>query len=308
MSWIERHCPVCGSSAHEKLFKKQTLSLVRCKDCSMVFANPIEEGWATGTFYGNLAEPFYLSADKLESDYAPVRFVREIKLFRRFCREGSVLDVGCSTGAFLYQLKTCFPGAYRVNGMDVAGPALDYAEQKGIRVLRESFLAMDFQGETFSAITFWAVIEHLIDPRAFLEKATSLLEPAGCCFILVPNFKSLAVRLLGAKYRYIFPQHVNYFTLSTLKRLIETQPQLQVTASVSTHFNPIVILQDRKSAGGFVSDEDRAKLLKRTTGYKQNPVLKPIKLALTGIESLLGATNLADNIVLVVQKSPAKPE
>ncbi|HLX69330.1 MAG TPA: hypothetical protein VKV04_06855, partial [Verrucomicrobiae bacterium] len=130
----------------------------------------------------------------------------------------------------------------------------------------------------------------------------------GCCFILVPNFKSLAVRLLGAKYRYIFPQHVNYFTLSTLKRLIETQPQLRVTASASTHFNPIVILQDRKSAGGFVSDEDRAKLLKRTTGYKQNPVLKPIKLALTGIESLLGATNLADNIVLVVQKSPAKPE
>lgn len=302
MSWIERRCPVCDSSSHEKLFKKETLSLVSCKDCSMVFANPVEEGWATGAFYGNLAEPFYLSADKLESDYAPVRFVRELKLFRRFCREGSVLDVGCSTGAFLYQLKTRFPDAYRVSGMDVAGPALDYAEKKGIRVLRESFLDADFKGESFSAITFWAVIEHLIDPRAFLAQAASLLAASGYCFILVPNFNSLAVRLLGAKYRYIFPQHVNYFTLSTLKKLAETQPRLRVAASASTHFNPIVILQDRKGSGGFVSDEDRAKLLKRTTGYKQNPALKPVKWALSGIESLLCAMNLADNIVLILQK------
>lgn len=308
MSWIERRCPVCGSSADENLFQKQTLSLVRCKNCFMVFANPIEEGWATGAFYGNLAEPFYLSADKLESDYAPVRFVRELKLFRRFCREGSVLDVGCSTGAFLYQISTRFPGAYRVSGLDVAGPALDYAEQKGIRVLRRSFLDTDFHGETFSAITFWAVIEHLIDPRAFLAKASSLLKPLGYCFILVPNFKSLAVRLLGAKYRYIFPQHVNYFTLSTLRQLLKTQPQLRVIAATTMHFNPIVILQDCKGAGRFVSDEDRAKLLKRTTGYKQNPFLKPAKLVLTGVESLLGATNLADNIAIVVQKSSANPE
>jgi 2-polyprenyl-3-methyl-5-hydroxy-6-metoxy-1,4-benzoquinol methylase len=300
--WIERKCPVCESSSHEPLFKKETLSLVRCTTCSMIFANPIEQGWASGAFYGNLAEPFYLSADKLESDYAPVRFARELKLFRRFCREGSVLDVGCSTGAFLYQLKTRFPDAYRVSGMDVAGPALDYAEQKGIRALRESFPDADFKGETFSAITFWAVIEHLLDPRAFLAKAASLLQPSGYCFILVPNFKSLAVRLLGAKYRYIFPQHVNYFTLSTLKKLVATQPQLRVIASTSTHFNPIVILQDRKSTGGFVADEDRAKLLKRTTGYKQNPALQPVKLALSGVESFLGATNLADNIVLVVQR------
>jgi len=268
----------------------------------MIFANPIDEGWATGAFYGQLAEPFYLSADKLESDYAPVRFARELKLFRRFCGRGSVLDIGCSTGAFLYQLKTRFADAYQVSGIDVAGPALDYAEQKGVRVMRESFLSIDFKRETFSAVTFWAVIEHLIDPRAFLAKAVSVLQPSGYCFILVPNFQSLAVRLLGSKYRYIFPQHVNYFTLATLKKLVAAEPQLRVVYSGSTHFNPIVIVQDRKSSGGFVSDEQRAKLLKRTTSYKQNPILKPVKLGLQGIESLLSKLNLADNIVLVVQK------
>jgi 2-polyprenyl-3-methyl-5-hydroxy-6-metoxy-1,4-benzoquinol methylase len=267
----------------------------------MVFANPICDGWATGAFYGQLAEPFYLSPDKLESDYAPVRFVRELKLFRHFCRGGNVLDIGCSTGAFLYQLKSRFSGAYEVTGIDVAGSALDYAEQKGIRVLRESFLDTDFKNETYSAVTFWAVIEHLANPRAFLARAASVLQPSGYCFILVPNFRSLAVRLLGPKYRYIFPQHVNYFTEATLKRLVETEPSLRLIHSGSMHFNPIVILQDR-NGGGFVSDSDRAKLQKRTTGYKQNPLLKPVKWGLSGLETLLGALTLADNITVVAQR------
>jgi SAM-dependent methyltransferase len=268
----------------------------------MVYANPIEEGWATGLFYDQLATPFYLSPDKVESDYSPVRFARELKLFRRFCKCGSILDVGCSTGAFLYQLKNRFGTDYDVAGIDVAGPALEYAEKKGIRVLRESFLTADFSQKRFSAITFWAVVEHLAHPSEFLTKAVSLLEPAGVCFILVPNLRSLAAQLLKEKYRYIFPQHVNYFTLSTLKRFAAVAPNVRIIYAGSTHFNPIVIWQDLRSSGDFVPDEARAKLLKRTTGYKQNPALKPMKLALGGFERVLGSLNLADNVVLVLER------
>ncbi len=103
----------------------------------MVYASPIEETLITGQFYDQLATPFYLSADKLESDYSPVRFTREIKLFRHFRKSGRVLDVGCSTGAFLFRLTQQFGTNYQALGIDVAGPALDYAETKGVPVLRE---------------------------------------------------------------------------------------------------------------------------------------------------------------------------
>jgi len=268
----------------------------------MVFANPIEEGLASGLFYDRLAVPFYLSPDKVESDYSPVRFARELKLFRSFCPNGSVLDVGCSTGAFLFQLKTRFDGDYEIAGIDVAGPALDYAEQKGIPVLRESFLRSDFGSKRFDAITFWAVIEHLDKPGEFLAKAASLLRPSGLCFILVPNLSSLAVRLLGAKYRYIFPQHLNYFNPTTLRLFAANTPRLRIVHTTSTHFNPIVIWQDWRGSGQFVADESRAKLLKQTTAYKQNPILQPLKLGLSIVEALLSRCNLADNIVVVLQK------
>lgn len=303
LRFVSRHCPLCDSSDQKNLFVKGTLNIVKCSRCSMVFANPIEEELISGAYYDKLANPFYLSHDKLQSDYAPVRFTREVRIFRRFCTGGKVLDVGCSTGAFLFQLRQRFPDEYQTTGIDVSGPALDYAEQKGISVLREPFLSADFGAKRFSAITFWAVVEHLANPREFLSKALSILEPGGACFILVPNFRSLAVRLLGKKYRYIFPQHVNYFTGQTLDQLVATQPDFQVIHTRSTHFNPLVILQDWRKPRDVVPDKERAELLRRTTAYKQNPMMMPLKFAINRTEALLGSLGLADNITLVLRKA-----
>jgi 2-polyprenyl-3-methyl-5-hydroxy-6-metoxy-1,4-benzoquinol methylase len=301
--FIARSCPVCAGDIHAELLRKGELRLVRCGGCSMVYANPMEEAMESGEFYNQLAPAFYLSPDKLAGDYAPVRFERELKLFRRFRFSGAVLDVGCSTGAFLAQLKSRFGTDYEALGVDVAGPALDYAESKGVPVLRESFLTADFGGRRFGAVTFWAVLEHLADPGAYLWRAASVLEPAGFCFILVPNFESLAVRLLGCKYRYILPQHLNYFSRATLSRLVQRERQFRLVHFGSSHFNPLVIAQDWRRREKAASDQERARLLKRTTAYKQNPALRPVQLALAGVEAVLARLYLADNLVAVLQKT-----
>jgi 2-polyprenyl-3-methyl-5-hydroxy-6-metoxy-1,4-benzoquinol methylase len=264
----------------------------------MIFANPVSDEMA-GEFYNNLGTPFYLSPEKLESDYASVRFERELRLFQKFCPRGRVLDVGCSTGAFLYQLKS--RGNYQVIGTDISKLALEYARSRSLEIIGASFLDQDFGETHFDAITFWAVIEHLLEPKKFLNKAAALLKPDGHCFILVPNMKSLAVRLLGKKYRYIFPQHVNYFTAKTLKAFSLAE-NFETAASGSMHFNPIVIWQDFRGEGDFVPDEQRAALLKRTTAYKQNPALKPVKIIYRFAEKILSGLNLADNLFIVLRK------
>src|SRR6185369_5142888 len=146
-----------------------------------------------------------------------------------------------------------WPGDYEILGTDVSGAPLDYAESRGVPVVRGNFLELDFEGsnkptpgpsqegigvrsfvplqggasggfggvEKFDAVTFWAVIEHLAEPKRFLQKAHALLRPEGLCFVLVPNLSSLAVRLLGAKYRHVYPQHLNYFTERTLRQFAE---------------------------------------------------------------------------------------
>jgi len=321
---IERVCPVCGSAKHDAHWRKGELQLVRCRDCGMVYASPVPASLASGEFYDTEGAGYYLSQAKLEGDYADVRFERELKLFRTFCPRGALLDVGCSSGAFLFQLKKRWPDDYEILGTDVSGPPLDYAESRGVPVARGDFLELDFSedrrasaphpaplhvgraeggprlGEGFDAVTFWATLEHLAEPRRFLEKAHSILRLGGLCVVLVPNGRSLAMRLLGARYRYVYPQHLSYFTASTLTRLCTAK--FEVIETRFTHFNPIVIWQDWRSGGREVSNQERGELLARTTTYKRKAWMKPVKWFYALAEKMLAAFGLADNVAVVLKK------
>ena len=280
------------------------MTLVKCAACTMIYADPISPDMASGRYYHQAGEDYYLSKNKLAGDYATVRFERELSLFRKFCPSGKILDVGCSTGGFLYQLTRRFPGAYDLMGTDVSGPALDYAASKGLKVLPGDFLRIDLTN--LDAVTFWAVLEHLENPRAFLEKAARMLKPNGLCFVLVPNFGSLAVRLLGSRYRYIYPQHVNYFTQRTVAHLVE--PRFEIIHTRYTHFNPIVIWQDWRRAGKDVSNQERAELLARTNRMKQIALFAPARALYRLTESAVGSVGLADNIAVVFRKRDRSAE
>ena len=281
-------------------WRKGELQLVRCADCDMIYLNPMQLDMANGNYYDTEGAGYYLSPAKLASDYADVRFKRELRLFRKFCPRGDVLDVGCGSGGFLFQLQKSWPADYEILGTDVSGGPLDHAESHGVPVLRGNFLEQDFSGRKFDAITLWAVAEHLAEPKKFLAKIHAALKPGGVCLVLVPNLRSLAGRLLGVKYRYVYAQHLNYFSAQTLARL--GAPSLKVVTTRYLHFNPVVIWQDWRSGGRDVSNAERGDLLKQTTALKQKPWMKPVKMLYALTEKMLGTLGLADNVVIVFRK------
>ena len=300
---VQRACPVCRQAVATPHWVKGNLRLARCLGCGMVCASPVPASLVSGAYYDSVGNDFYLSPAKLAGDYAESRFQRELRLFRQHCAQGRVLDVGCSSGAFLFHLARRFPGDYQILGTDVSGPPLDYAASRGVPIQRGDFLTGDFGGAGFEAVTFWAVLEHLDRPGDFVKKAAALLKPGGLAFVLVPNLNSLAMRLLGPRYRYVYPQHLNYFSRATLLGLVE--PWFDVVTTSTTHFNPVVIWQDWRSDGRDVSNQERAALLQRTTAYKQNPWLKPVRLAYRLTENCLALMGLADNLAVVLRKKPA---
>jgi hypothetical protein len=143
----------------------------------------------------------------------------------------------------------------------------------------------------------------LVEPRRFLEHARDLLEVGGYCFALVPNLASLAIKVLGAKYRYIMPDHVNYFGPASLLALARSVKGFQVVQMQSTHFNPLVLLKDLRSGTVRVADEERARLLQKTTAWKQSAFLRPVGWLYSALEFALAQCYLADNLAIVLRKT-----
>jgi 2-polyprenyl-3-methyl-5-hydroxy-6-metoxy-1,4-benzoquinol methylase len=279
--------------------------VVRCAECSMCFANPIQAALLDGRYYHQAGADYYTSPAKLRGDFSPVRFRREMRWFRRYCPQGRVLDVGCNTGAFLHQLQALYPADYSVMGIDVSGPALNHAASLGLRVKALPLDHPELDETSFDAITFWAVLEHVGDPGLLLTQAAHRLINGGHIFVLVPNVQSLAIRLLGARYRYVLPEHINYFSALTLRLLARTVPSLRVMKVCSTHFNPVVIWQDATCSQKEVPSAERARLMLRTNDLKEKRgvVARLLQRAYACNEALLRGMGLADNLLMVLRKS-----
>ena len=99
------------------------------------------------------------------------------------------------------------------------------------------------------------------------------------------------------------PEHLNYFTPGALRRFAALEPRFEVRHLTGMHFNPLVIWQDWKGPGELVSEPDRARLLKRTTALKQSPRGRPVKFLYHLCDRALSRLRLADNLVIVLQRT-----
>jgi SAM-dependent methyltransferase len=137
---------------------------------------------------------------------------------RRWCRiapqlaEGArLLEMGSGFGAFLgvaaharadLQLYAVEPDlAHRERLLD--GALVHFVAQ---------LQALDAM--TFDAVVAFHVLEHLPDPRGFLETLTQRLAPGGQAWIEVPDVMSH-----WRSRTYVQPAHLSYFSASLLRRL-----------------------------------------------------------------------------------------
>lgn len=103
-----------------------------------------------------------------------------------------VLDVGCRAG----ELTRSYLEGNRVVGLDVDRDALAEAAGLGIEtVWADAQRRLPFRDETFDVVVAGEVLEHLADPRAFIDEAFRVLRPGGTLVGSIPNAFRLKNRL-----------------------------------------------------------------------------------------------------------------
>lgn len=211
------NCAVCGGLA----FDTPVLGLLaRCRVCGYVCLprTPDLPARIAALYSGD----YFTGAEF--GDYASQRptYARNFRAYldrmrRLGARGGRLLEVGCAYGFFLEQAQRSFDAT----GIDVNAEAISAAQALGVRASCSDFL--DYPDTTsVDVVCVWDTIEHLLEPRAYLEKAHDVLVDGGLLFLTTGDIGSLVARTRGERWRMIHPpSHLNYFSRATITRLLE---------------------------------------------------------------------------------------
>lgn len=208
-NWIIRKCSECG---HGYVSNRPTLAQL-----SQIYS----------TSNHRSSEPVTLAALKEQRD--------AIKVASRIAHvtdlRGRSLDVGSGDGAFSYHLA--------LQGFTPLLIDLDERAAEGASfVPHGTFRACPFESvqdrATFDAIVMSQVLEHSLEPLAWLKHARELLSPRGVLAIALPNFGGV-YRFLGARDPFLTPPiHLNFFTPGSLSLALKLCGFIEVEIASSS--------------------------------------------------------------------------
>ena len=114
-----------------------------------------------------------------------------LDILKNYPKNMAVLDIGCSSGILLNELKDIGFEAGNLYGVDISEKAINNCRANGIA---NAFVmdAQDIQlDRKFDIIIASDCLEHLEDDRKALANWADLLKPNGILLVFVPAFKAL---------------------------------------------------------------------------------------------------------------------
>jgi 2-polyprenyl-3-methyl-5-hydroxy-6-metoxy-1,4-benzoquinol methylase len=111
------------------------------------------------------------------------------KIFARWWRGDSVLEMGCGDGNTTRLLLEAFDDVTVIDGSQALADKIA-AEFEGVNVVCELFEQWE-PGRTFDTIVLNHTLEHVLDPVEILALAKRWLAPGGVVVASVPNCRSL---------------------------------------------------------------------------------------------------------------------
>ena len=231
-SRLARSCPACGGNDHKKAFVKNSFPFVHCETCATLFATPAPTPEKFFEFYRDSPSQRYFAnvffpaveATRREKIFKPRAEMIGDLLRRLDISLERVADVGAGAGLMLDELRRVQPG---VNYTAVE-PHADFAQvcrEKGFETF-EGFAAdaatdPDWATQA-SLVTSFEVIEHVLDPEAFVRELATLARPGGIVLFTGLCGSGFDILALGENSDAVSPpHHLNFLTRNGVRALLE---------------------------------------------------------------------------------------
>jgi SAM-dependent methyltransferase len=198
VSWERVVCPFCNSekaSLFERFGYQHRYQYVQCQDCCLVYQNPrpvynqdfFETAYEVYSSSNSFQKPESAAlTEQGKIVYKEYSFnISEIESF--VGKTGRLLEIGCNTGFFC---KVALDRGWHPIGVEISKTMAEIAHQSyGIETRAGDWVKMDFN-QSFDAIYCSHVIEHIPNPREWMQRFREVLAPGGIICISVPNMQS----------------------------------------------------------------------------------------------------------------------
>lgn len=222
-------CQLCNFSQFYKLHtirkKKVKFTIVRCKNCGLVFQNPrpsdndvkdmYDEDYFNGRGFDEGVN--YIEGMKASSAWEAI-YTDRLSNIGRFTKKGYILEVGCGLGDFLHYAKRI---GWSVQGVEISEYSSKYAIKNfHIKVFTGTLEQARFKKNSYDAVTMIEVIEHLTDPLTTLRECCRIMSPGGVIVIQTGNVEGLYAKIKGKRWPYYLSGHMTYFSKKTITEML----------------------------------------------------------------------------------------
>ncbi|WP_051560454.1 class I SAM-dependent methyltransferase [Clostridium beijerinckii] len=225
------NCLLCGSEKTTivdtkiRNVKTDSIKVYICKKCGVHFLNPrlteeeLEE-YYNGEYRKEYTEKEYYSREKLEEFFKkslPEATVRINRVKQYINKEDEILEIGCSSGYFLYDIRNKVKTVY---GTEWDENNLRYCKELGINVAKNP---PDFH-KKFDKIFLFHVLEHIKNPISFMKSLKEQMkDDNSMIFIEVPNNQDILLNeydIPEFKSFYYQSAHLWYFNTTSLSYVL----------------------------------------------------------------------------------------
>jgi 2-polyprenyl-3-methyl-5-hydroxy-6-metoxy-1,4-benzoquinol methylase len=177
-----------------------------CQDCALVFFKP-------DTVAGS--SELYEKLEKLDTYYMPQKWEHDAALVD-MNGAANGLEVGCGFGAFV--ARVIHEKNIAFEGCEQNPSAVRVAQAKGTPVHLENLDELGVRCPArYDVVCAFQVLEHVTDPRGFIEGSCKLLRPGGKLILGLPNAAGF-IKHLPSLYQ-LPPHHMSCWTAKVLASL-----------------------------------------------------------------------------------------
>jgi SAM-dependent methyltransferase len=222
-------CAICGARMVRAVERSPTFAVCRCPACGFV-------GLDLGVW--KLPEPDrdYYAGEPHRIDPSQPMVRHRVRRIQLYASRGRAVDLGCGLGETAIGLQRAGFEAWGVDASALAIARLG-AEQPGVQWRCAAIEDFVDGSDQFDVVTLYHVLEHVPRPAGLVRGLSRMVRAGGLLVVEVPNLGGLHARLLGERWEYWNIVHVNYFTPTTLRRLIEPAGFELIAREFKYHFN-----------------------------------------------------------------------